>query len=64
MKKTLCRVAFNQEVRVRLYRCETMTRSTLIFQKRERLKRLEKKLKNLEARKKHKRKTLFCVSRS
>ncbi len=65
MKRTLCRVAFNREVRVRMYRCDSMTRSTLIYKKRERIKRLEKKLFQLEARrdkKKQKRKSFFCVS--
>jgi len=63
MKKTLCRVAFNREVIVRMYRCDTISRSTMIYKKRERLKKLEKKLKILEdMRDKKNRKTFFCIS--
>jgi len=61
MRNTKCRVIFDKKIRVRMYRCDTISRSTLIFQKRERIKKLEKKLKRLEDRKKYKRKSFFCV---
>jgi len=63
MEKTLCRVAFNREVRVRKYLCSTISRSTLIYNKRQRIKKLEKRLHALENKRRRKTETPFlcCI---
>tara|TARA_Y100001972_G_C7625077_1_gene313541 strand:- start:664 stop:858 length:195 start_codon:yes stop_codon:yes gene_type:complete len=60
-------VRFDRRVMVRLYACNTITRSTMIYKKRERLKRLEKRLERLEKhaeriKKRKELKTFLCCS--
>ena len=60
-----CRVRFDRIIRVRVYSCDTISRSTLIFNKRERIKKLEKRLYRLQNKPKKKKETSFlCFVRT
>ena len=67
-------VEFARVVNVRVYKCESISRSTMLFKKRERIKRLQFRLDKLEESKKRlaernkrkesrlKNKTFLCCS--